>query len=286
MVEDPIAALVADYEGDDVGLPADVFDAGESYPVARFSLTEKGQKDLRSLCRLLGIEPEQFMVRFGREAIEQATALEAARASAQGWHHVIVGQDVADELAGQYIAACLKTQRAVARREREQGTASGAAAADADGEHGGPERGGAQGAAPPRARGRAGAAPAGDHLRPQARRRGAQASRAPEGRRARPEDHRRDRLQRRAGPDRGPRRPLRVPRLAPGDRVQGRHAQDRELRKYTEPIVSGVSCVIAHRTIVIDEPHQARILDSARLVLRSWKNDPSDQLPSSGTSKS
>lgn len=131
VVEDPIAALVADYEGDDVGLPADVFDAGESYPVARFSLTEKGQKDLRSLCRLLGIEPEQFMVRFGREAIEQAAALKAAHASAHGWHHVIVGQDVADELAGQYIAACLKTQRAVARREREQGAASGAAAADA-----------------------------------------------------------------------------------------------------------------------------------------------------------
>jgi hypothetical protein len=51
-------------------------------------------------------------VRFGREGVEHATALKAAHASGQGWHHIIVGQDVADELAAQYIAACLKTQRA------------------------------------------------------------------------------------------------------------------------------------------------------------------------------
>jgi ParB/RepB/Spo0J family partition protein len=118
VVEDPIAALVADYEGDDVGLPSDVFDAGESYPIGRFSLSEKATKDLRALCKLLGIEPEQFVVRFGREAIEHATALNAAHASRQGWHHIIVGQDVGDELAAQYIAACLKSQRATARRER------------------------------------------------------------------------------------------------------------------------------------------------------------------------
>ncbi|MGA7904294.1 MAG: hypothetical protein WCA06_16800, partial [Terrimicrobiaceae bacterium] len=46
-----------------------------------------------------------------------------------------------------------------------------------------------------------------------------------------------------------------------------------KLRKYPEPVVSSVSCVIAHRTIVIHEPHQARIFDSPRLILRSWKND-------------
>ncbi len=120
VVEDPIAALVADYEGDDVGLPTDVFDAGESYPIARFSLSEKATKELRALGKLLDVEPEQFSVRFGRDAIEHAVALKAAHASARGWHHIIVGQDVGDELAAQYIAACLKNQRAVARRERDQ----------------------------------------------------------------------------------------------------------------------------------------------------------------------
>lgn len=120
VVQDPIAAVVADYEGDDVGLPRDVFDAGEGYPIARFSLSEKASKDLRALCKLIGVEPERFVICFGREAVEQAVALKAAHASGQGWHHIIVGQDVGNELAAQYIAACLKTQRAVARREREQ----------------------------------------------------------------------------------------------------------------------------------------------------------------------
>lgn len=124
VVEDPIAAVIADVEGEDVGLPADVFDAGESYPIVRFTLSEKAEKDLRALAKLLGIEPEQFTVRFGREAVEHAAALKAAHASGQGWHHIIVGQDVADELAAHYIAVCLKTQRANARRQRDASTAS------------------------------------------------------------------------------------------------------------------------------------------------------------------
>jgi len=175
VVEDPIAAVVADYEGDDVGLPADVFDAGESYPVGRFSLSEKAEKDLRALCKLLGIEPEQFVVRFGREAVEQAVALKAAHASGQGWHHVIVGQDVGDELAGQYIAACLKSQRASARRERESAAETPSASGSVEG--------GSDGEAPaPRARRGAGAPPAGGGVQPRAGRGGAQAARPPEGR--------------------------------------------------------------------------------------------------------
>lgn len=138
VVEDPIAAVIADFEGDDVGLPADVFDAGESYPIGRFSLTEKAEKDLRALSKLLGVESEQFAVRFGCEAVEQAVALKAAHASGQGWDHIIVGQDVGDELAAQYIAACLKTQRSMARRERESAartpSASGSVEGGPDGE--------------------------------------------------------------------------------------------------------------------------------------------------------
>lgn len=130
VVADPIAAVVADYEGDDVGLPADVFDAGETYPIDRFCLSEKAQKNLRALGKLIGVEPEQFTVRFGRESVEQAVALRAAHSTAQGWHTIIVGQDVGDELAAQYITACLKTQRAAARSERERTAQSGGRADD------------------------------------------------------------------------------------------------------------------------------------------------------------
>lgn len=57
---------------------------------------------------------------FGREALERATALKAVHATKSGWAHILVGQDVADELAGDYIAACLSNQRRIA----EQSTAT------------------------------------------------------------------------------------------------------------------------------------------------------------------
>ncbi len=120
VADDPVAAVIPEYEGEDADLPPGVYEAGASYPVGRFSLSEKAERDLAALCELIGCERERFAVRFGREAVEQALSLAAAHASAQGWHHLIVGQDVADQLAGDYVAACLKKQRAIARREREE----------------------------------------------------------------------------------------------------------------------------------------------------------------------
>jgi ParB/RepB/Spo0J family partition protein len=120
VVADPVGALTADYEGEDVCLPDDVYDAGDSYPIPRFTLSEKATKDLQALCKLLGVEPEQITVRFGREAIEQALALNAAHPTQDGWHHIIVGQDVADQLAGDCVAAALKQARADARHSKER----------------------------------------------------------------------------------------------------------------------------------------------------------------------
>jgi hypothetical protein len=56
-------------------------------------------------------------LRFSHEDVEQARQLGAAH----GEHHrvLIVGEDVANQLAGDYIARCLKVQRANDRRRRQ-----------------------------------------------------------------------------------------------------------------------------------------------------------------------
>ena len=93
------------------------------YPVERFALDEKANKDLAALCRLLEVDADQVTIRFGREAVEEATKLGAAHASASGFQSLIVGDDVAAQLAGDYLKAQLKAQRAQRRREREPSAA-------------------------------------------------------------------------------------------------------------------------------------------------------------------
>jgi ParB/RepB/Spo0J family partition protein len=115
VVTDPISVVVGRYERQIDDLPSDVFVGGHSYPVARFELDEKATRDLETLCGFLaGVAPEDFTVRFDR--LDDARALGAAHTSASGYETLIVGQDVATQLAGDYIAACLKVQRANARQ--------------------------------------------------------------------------------------------------------------------------------------------------------------------------
>jgi ParB/RepB/Spo0J family partition protein len=104
---------VATLAGDE--LPDGVYRAYASYPVDRFSLAERAQKDLAALEGLIGGSLRE--VRFSHEDVEQARQLGAAH----GEHHrvLIVGEDVASQLAGDYIARCLKVQRANDRREGE-----------------------------------------------------------------------------------------------------------------------------------------------------------------------
>ena len=115
VISDSIAVVIGRYDQDADDLPADVYVAGNSYPIARFTLDDAGARKLGQLCELLpGVEPSDFSVWLGREAVEQALALKSAHASANGYAHVIVGQDVADQLATDYIGGCLLDTTVVA----------------------------------------------------------------------------------------------------------------------------------------------------------------------------
>ena len=118
VIADPISALVADITGPGCELPNDVFEAGDSYPLDRFTLSNAVREQLDELLALLGLSEGEFVVRLGREAVEQAAAVKAVVASKEGWHHLIVGQDAADQLAGDYIAACLVVQQEAAARQQ------------------------------------------------------------------------------------------------------------------------------------------------------------------------
>ena len=131
-IQDPIAALTNDAAGEGTELPADVYEVGDNYPVERFTLSEPAQSALTELLGLIELPVEHFVVRFGREALERASALKAAHASRQGYEHLIVGQDVADELAADYITACLSVQRENSQREVELTSARPDAAGGAD----------------------------------------------------------------------------------------------------------------------------------------------------------
>ncbi len=123
---DPISVVIGDYQEQLADLPDDVFVAGNGYAVGSFQLDEKALKNLASLCKLLEIEPEEFSVRFDHELLEQALALHAAELSANKSEAIIVGSDVACQLAGDYISKCLTVQRKNAKADREADRRAGA----------------------------------------------------------------------------------------------------------------------------------------------------------------
>jgi ParB/RepB/Spo0J family partition protein len=103
---------VATLGGD--ALPDGVYQAYTPYPLDAFTLSDQAQKDLAALEKLLGGSLRE--VRFSHEDLEQARQLGAAH----GEHRcvVIVGEDVVNQLAGDFIARCLKIRRANDRHER------------------------------------------------------------------------------------------------------------------------------------------------------------------------
>jgi ParB/RepB/Spo0J family partition protein len=102
-------------------MPDGIFKTGVSCPVTQFTLTETARKNLASYTKLTG--GEITAVRFGEPLVEQARLLGAVRG--EGWRLVIIGQDVADRLAEDYIASALKDARATAKRQRQAATSSG-----------------------------------------------------------------------------------------------------------------------------------------------------------------
>jgi hypothetical protein len=117
---DPIGVVLGHYGGEAADLPAGVYQSGTGYPLSSFRLGDKASKELQKLCELLGQEPGGVAIRFEGEDLEQAEALGALHRCARGYGALIVGQDVADQLAGDSIARALKRQRARRRREWER----------------------------------------------------------------------------------------------------------------------------------------------------------------------
>lgn len=95
-------------------LPDDVYVAHAVHSIERFGLSPQARKDVAELQELLGTTPA---VRFGDQELEQARALGAAHG--EQCEAVIVGAEVANQLAGDYIARCLKTQHANQRQQRK-----------------------------------------------------------------------------------------------------------------------------------------------------------------------
>jgi ParB/RepB/Spo0J family partition protein len=122
LAQAPIQVVCSDYEDDDRELPSDVFEPRTSYPIARFSLDAKAQKELAALCKLFDVAVEDYSVIFGQAEVDQAASLGAAHTDGEprAYHPtLIVGQDVADQLAGDVIKRELKDRRARQRQERE-----------------------------------------------------------------------------------------------------------------------------------------------------------------------
>jgi len=124
--KDPVAVLL-DVEPEQ--LPASVYRIGYDYPTSRFTLTDKATKALTALAKLREIDPDAVGVRFEHSEVEQAVALGAAHLDRWGRSGLIVGQDVADQLASDYLVRALKRAREDKRR-RDQWAARNAPNSD------------------------------------------------------------------------------------------------------------------------------------------------------------
>lgn len=105
----PLEVALADGE-----LPDGVYRPHTRYPVAAFALSDAARKDLATAEQLLGRPIEQ--VQFDASDLERAHALGAAHGD--GYSAIIVGADVAADLAADHLARAVKDLRQRARSER------------------------------------------------------------------------------------------------------------------------------------------------------------------------
>jgi ParB/RepB/Spo0J family partition protein len=118
-------------------LPPGIFQSYRWYPLESFTLSEKASRDLAALQKLnegraLG------EVCFGAELVDAVRPLGTVH-DIGSWSALVVGQEIGDRLAEDYIAARLKDARAQARRWREQEREAGQEPSAADAPAGGPE---------------------------------------------------------------------------------------------------------------------------------------------------
>jgi ParB/RepB/Spo0J family partition protein len=128
VLADPIGAVTCRYSSDTPELPGGIYEAGASYPLAAFTLSEKARRDLQRLAELdpvwAGEGPELM---FTWEMVEHARTLGAAHPSVHGRDALIVGDDVADELVARVISRRLRDARAHAKHEQARRAAVAAA---------------------------------------------------------------------------------------------------------------------------------------------------------------
>lgn len=124
-------------------LPAGLFQSNRRYPIEMFTLGEKAAKNLIAYEKATGRELET--VSFTPEVVEHARRLKAVHEIGR-WSQLIVGQDVGDALAEDFIALSLKAARARIKAERDAERMrsaaqppSGAPEAGSDGESAGTE---------------------------------------------------------------------------------------------------------------------------------------------------
>jgi ParB/RepB/Spo0J family partition protein len=134
VADDALGMVANGLHDETVTAPAGVFVSTHRHPLNAFTLDDKHQADAAKLAELQGALVEDLAIRFDRDAIEQARKLGAAHAPEHGWATLIVGQDVADQLAGDEVTAALKTARAKRRHEASRPAAASSAGATAGGE--------------------------------------------------------------------------------------------------------------------------------------------------------
>jgi len=110
LVEDPVGVVLA--PGYKIDLPSDVYPSNGEFPLSCFTLSEQAERDLAELLEIaVTAKRRDVRVTFDKDLIEHATALGATYAGANG-HVLVIGQDVADQLAGDAIARMLREQQA------------------------------------------------------------------------------------------------------------------------------------------------------------------------------
>lgn len=121
LVDDPIASVLA--RGYKFELPQGVYEGFSPIAVSQFTLSKEARTELDEYLATVQAAAEEVRIEFTKTLIERASALRAAFVSEKDNSRVlIVGQNVADDLAAEAIGRLLREaqQHEAAARAREQ----------------------------------------------------------------------------------------------------------------------------------------------------------------------
>jgi hypothetical protein len=133
VAKDPLEVVAGGLHDEIVTAPAGVFVSSHDYALSAFSLDHKHHAAAAELAELRAITVDELDLCWDHAAIEQARTLHAAYTPQHGWVTLIVGQDVADTIAGDQVLAALKAARADNAHAQDAATSSGSPDATAAG---------------------------------------------------------------------------------------------------------------------------------------------------------